>query len=224
MTNSKTSDFTPALGSIGSIRLYDRVIALLTREKHWRGKLIAVLTPLEADIIVDIGAGTGSLAILIKKIQPSVRMIAIDPDPEIEKIAENKAAKAGTDLEFISAMGDADLDHLIAPGTVDKVVSSLVLHQCPIPIKKRILGNAFRMLKPGGILYISDYGRQRSVLMKLAFNLVRMTDGYDDTRANKEGKLPDYISEAGFNSIEELNVTSTPTGSISLYKGLKPKT
>jgi len=221
MTKSPTPDFTPALGPRGSIGLYDHVIALLTREKQWRAKLLAALAPENGETIVDIGAGTASMAILIKTKRPGVRMIALDPDPDIRLIAEKKAAKAGTDLEFITALGDAEIDDQLAPGTADKVLTSLVLHQCPIPVKKSILASAFRLLKPGGMLLIADYGRQRSVFMKLAFNLVRLTDGFDDTRANKDGRLPDFMLNACFSNVQERSVTLTPTGSISLYTATK---
>jgi len=65
MTKPPTPDFTPALGPRGSIGLYDHVIALLTREKQWRAKLFAALAPENGETIVDIGAGTASMAILI---------------------------------------------------------------------------------------------------------------------------------------------------------------
>ena len=224
MTKTQSPDFTPALGPRGSIGLYDRVIALLTREKQWRAKLLEALAPENGETIVDIGAGTASMAILIKTTQPGARMVAIDPDPDIRLIAEMKAAKTGTELEFITAMGDAAVDNRIPPGTVDKVLTSLVLHQCPVPVKKSILQNAFRLLKPGGTLLLADYGRQRSISMKLAFNLVRLTDGYSDTRANKDGRLPDFMANAGFSDIMERSVTLTPTGSISLYTATKKET
>ena len=146
MTKTQSPDFTPALGPRGSIGLYDRVIALLTREKQWRAKLLEALAPENGETIVDIGAGTASMAILIKTTQPGARMVAIDPDPDIRLIAEMKAAKTGTELEFITAMGDAAVDNRLPPGTVDKVLTSLELHQCPVPVKKRILENAFQLL------------------------------------------------------------------------------
>jgi len=49
-----------------------------------------------------------------------------------------------------------------------------------------------------------------------------MVDGYEDTKANKDGRIPEMIRAAGFKAVEELKVTSTPTGSISLYSGRKP--
>jgi len=49
-----------------------------------------------------------------------------------------------------------------------------------------------------------------------------MVDGYEDTKANKDGRLPEIISKAGFQAVEELKMTHTPTGSISLYSGRKP--
>ena len=203
------SDFTPALGPRGSIKLYDHLIALLTREKTWRSELLVALTLQEALTIVDIGAGTASMAIAIKS-------------THIRIIAEAKAKKAGTEVEFITAMGDTKLDDTILPGTVDRVLISLVLHQCPLTMKMSILANAFRFLKPGGRLLIADYGRQRSMFMKVAFNLVRLTDGYEDTRANKNGRLPEFMSRAGFMNVEERSVTPTPTGSISIYTAMKP--
>jgi len=222
MTQSTKPDFTPALGPLGSIGLYDRVIALMTREDRWRSAVLDALSPRTGETIVDIGSGTGSMAVLIKSTHPDIRMIAIDPDPEIRKFAERKALKAGTSVEFITALGDAVLDDKIVPASVDRILSSLVLHQCPNLVKTSILASAFRLLKPSGQILIADFGKQRSLMMQLAFNLVRLTDGYDDTRANKDGELPHFLKESGFVDVEELQSVATLTGSISIYVGNKP--
>jgi ubiquinone/menaquinone biosynthesis C-methylase UbiE len=222
MTQPKKPDFTPALGPLGSIGLYDRVIALMTREDQWRSAALYALSPLDGETIVDIGSGTGSMAALIKSTQPGIRMIAIDPDPKIRKIAERKARKAGTTIEFVTALGDAVLDDQIAPASVDRILISLVLHQCPNSVKVSILDNAFRLLKPSGQILIADFGKQRSLMMQLAFNLVRLTDGYDDTKANKNGQLPRFMKDAGFVDVQERMSIATLTGSISIYVGNKP--
>lgn len=214
--------FTPALGKAALTSRYDAVIAVMTREKRWRKRMLEALDPKSGQTIVDIGAGTGSMAILTKQAAPGARIVAIDPDPEVRAIAEAKATEAGVVIEFITGMGD-DPHSELADGLADAVIMSLVLHQCPQAAKEGILTNARRMLVPGGRLLIADYGKQSNVLMELLFNQVRALDGYENTRANKDGKIPEMMGQEGFERIEELSVIQTPTGSISLYSGWKPR-
>lgn len=73
-------DFTPAAPSL---RLYDFLVAVLTRENTWRGLLLREMQPRKEDRIADIGCGTASL---IKRICQAVspdKLIGIDPDPVI---------------------------------------------------------------------------------------------------------------------------------------------
>lgn len=211
--------YTPALGSHELTADYDRVIGVMTRERRWRARMLNALAPEAGETIVDLGAGTGSFALLVKEACPETRFVAVDPDPEVRAIAEAKCA--GHAVEFVTAMGDAPLP-AVPDGSADKVTCSLVLHQCPMAAKTGILANAFRLLRPGGRLLISDYGMQRSLLMHMLFKQVRALDGYENTRANKDGMIPMLMEKAGFSRVEELHVTPTPTGSISLYSGWKP--
>lgn len=220
MTDQPHRAFTPALGNHQFTAYYDRVIAIVTRERHWRMPMLVELAPRDGETIVDLGSGTGTFAVMVMQAAPALRLVAVDPDPVVREIAEAKARRANALIEFVTAMGDASIDGL-EPGSVDKVVNSLVLHQCPITAKKEILANAFRLLKPGGRLLISDFGAQRTWLMRLLFNLVRIADGYEDTRANKDGRIPQFITEAGFERVQELRITPTLTGSISLYSAWK---
>ena len=116
--------------------------------------------------------------------------------------------------------GDA-LDEIGPLQACDKVVSSLVLHQCPIAVKQAIIWQMWRLLKPGGALFIADYGEQRSLLMRMLFRQVQMIDGFELTEPNARGCLPAMLNAAGFRDVAELRVVPTPTGSISLYKGLR---
>lgn len=213
--------YTPALGQHDRTGNYDKVISIMTRERRWRGRMLCELSPQPGQIILDIGSGTGSFAILVKQACPDARLIALDPDPEIRRIAETKARNADVAIDFITAFGDDAIESL-KPGGIDIITCSLVLHQCPSSAKIGILDNAYRLLRPTGRLLISDYGKQRTPLMSMLFNQVRMVDGYEDTKANKDGRIPEMIRAAGFKAVEELKVTSTPTGSISLYSGRKP--
>ncbi len=100
-------DFVPALGKSGSLDRYDAAIALMTREKRWRSDLLKLLAPQPGDRIVDIGCGTGTLAIALKEGEPESEILAVDPDPAVLEIARTKARTAGADIHWFEAMGDA---------------------------------------------------------------------------------------------------------------------
>jgi ubiquinone/menaquinone biosynthesis C-methylase UbiE len=215
-----TQEFTPALGRSELTRDYDRVIAVMTRERRWRTALLNALAPRAGETLVDFGCGTGSMALLIRQAHPDVAVIGVDPDPEVLGIAAEKIKAAGQTVTLVQAMGDAASAH-IGSGRADAAISSLVFHQCPLDVKIGILRDMFAVLKPGGRLVIADYGLQRTLLMQMLFRQVRMLDGFENTRPNKDGMIPRLIAEAGFADVVEIRHISTPTGSISIYCGRK---
>src|SRR3546814_15913483 len=93
-----------------------------------------------------------------------------------------------------------------------KIVSSLVFHQCPMEIKQAIAAQMHRLLRPGGQLFIADYGEQRSPLMRMLFRQIQWPDGVEYTEPNARGCMPDTLAAAGFDAVEQANVIATPTG------------
>ncbi len=209
--------FTPALGDARLTPLYDFAIAAVTRENEWRGRLVAHINPNAADRILDVGCGTGSLAIRLKKAAPAVEVIGIDPDPIVIARARQKSEKAGVSINWRNGfLTPATCEEI---GPVSKVVSSLVLHQTPLGEKNNILSAIRAVLQPGGTLYIADYGLQRTLLMRFLFRRsVQAIDGLADTQPNADGILPSLIKAAGFRDITELEVLPTVTGSISIHR------
>jgi ubiquinone/menaquinone biosynthesis C-methylase UbiE len=207
--------YTPALGRFALTRLYDPVVAL-TRERLWRAVYAG---PRSDDVIVDVGCGTGSLALLLNRVEPLAHIIGVDPDPEVLAKAKRKTPADAT-VEWRLGMGDA-VAELLGAGSADTVVSSLVLHQCPMPMKQAILASMFTLLRPGGRLVIADYGWQRSTLMRLAFRIVQLADGREDTEPNARGVVPGLLAQAGFRDVQEVEVVPTVTGSISVYVARK---
>jgi ubiquinone/menaquinone biosynthesis C-methylase UbiE len=158
------------------------------------------------------------LALLLARVEPSAHVIGVDPDSDVLAKARRKT---GADaVEWHVGMGDALAD-VVPAGSAGAVVSSLVLHQCPLPIKRAILASMFTVLRSGGRLVIADYGWQRSTLMRLAFRIVQLADGKEDTEPNARGVLPELMSQAGFRDVREAEVVSTVFGSISIYVARK---
>jgi len=203
--------FTPAPGIAALTPLYDTAISLLTRENTWRGELIDQLAPVTEDRILDVGCGTGSLAIRIKKTAKECEVHGIDPDEAVLQRAAGKAKRA--DVEIYCHHGFLTADTSSELGSFSKVVSSLVFHQTTIENKRAILTRIKTLLRPNGRLFIADYGMQRTPIMRALFRItVQALDGVKDTQHNADGCMPLLLKETGFSQVEETIVIPTLTG------------
>jgi ubiquinone/menaquinone biosynthesis C-methylase UbiE len=211
--------YVPALGDHRLTPFYDATVALMTCERTWRRAFIKQIDPTPRDVILDVGCGTGTLAVLLAKACPGASIHAIDPDPDVLSRAELKARDADVLVHFAKGYAQETAAARVRP---NKIVSSLVLHQVPLAGKRSAILSSFAALRSGGELHIADYGEQRSPLMKFAFRQVQALDGYRNTQPNAEGILPQLMTEAGFVDVKETAVIQTPTGAISLYVGHRP--
>src|SRR5437667_3173728 len=162
-------DYVPAAPQLW---LYDFLVALLTRESRWRPALLMQIDPKAEDSIADIGCGTGSLLALISQTARPAVLIGIDPDQAVLERAQRKVAKVGAHVDF--RLGYArDAAALLDRRRINKVVSSLVFHQVPMPEKRAGLAAMRVALVPGGELHVADYGLQRTSLMQQLFRIVQ---------------------------------------------------
>lgn len=212
---AETGSFTPLLGANVLSPFYDTAIGLATREGRWRGRLISQMNIQPDDRILDVGCGTGTLALMMKRQAPSATVFGLDPDPKALTMARRKATRAGAEIEFLPGFITDTLLKPLRPLT--KIVISLVLHQTPVKEKLRILNTCRHVLGPDGQVHIADYGEQRG-LMRLAFRTtVQALDGVADTEPHAKGKFPEIIREAGLKTLTETSRTHTPTGQITCW-------
>lgn len=212
--------YTPPAGHHFLTPFYDLGVRLSTRERVWRNALIELISPKDEDILLDIGAGTGSLAVLVAHRNAATRYFGIDPDRHAVEIARTKARRAGIKAEFAHKLFAADT---AADWPAPSLATlCLVLHQVPLDEKLRLLREIHAVLQPNGRLYIADYSEQRSWLMRKLFRAtIQKLDGKADTQPNADGVLIPLMVEAGFLDVCELTQLNTVTGSISVLSGVK---
>jgi ubiquinone/menaquinone biosynthesis C-methylase UbiE len=213
--------FTPALGYASLTPLYDLAIRLLTRERIWRGRLLEQVAPHDGESILDVGCGTGTFALAIKRKAPGARVVGMDPDSQVLARARSKASAAGLDIEWREGFA-----HDVAgfAGEFDKAVSSLVFHQVPLDEKFVGLAAMWASVNEGGEVHIADYCLQHEWPMRQLFRLVQALDGWTNTQANVDGVMEEFLVQLSGSAVVPRAVVNTPTGAISLLKICKERT
>lgn len=207
-------EFTPALGRSAFTPLYDLAIRLLTREERWREAVIEQIAPRNDQAILDVGCGTGTFALMLKRRAPGARVVGVDPDPAVLAIAAEKGRRAGVEIEWRRGFArDA-----AAFGEFDQIVSTLVFHQTPQEEKLAGLRAMFAAVRPGGFVHIADYCRQPDWLMRQLFRIIQAADGKANTQANADGAIENILSSLGETQAQPQAVVRTPTGAISLFR------
>lgn len=150
----------------------------------------------EGDVVADLGAGAGFDAFLAAaKVGKSGRVIGVDMTPAMVRRARENALKGGFEnVEF--RLGQ--IEHMpVCDRGVDVIISNCVINLCPE--KEKAFKEAFRVLRPGGRLIVSDI----VLLKELPEAIRRSVEAYVGCIAGavmKEEYLA-AINEAGFRDL-----------------------
>jgi ubiquinone/menaquinone biosynthesis C-methylase UbiE len=191
--------------------VYDLAVALGGRERAFRAELRRLVfeTGARPDVL-DVGAGTGTLAISLSR--EGARVTAIEPDPAARRRATAKPGAAR--VSWLEGRADA---LPVAEGSADRVMLSLVLHHLPDADKRTALGEARRALRPGGRVLVAEWTKPGDPLMWLAFRGLQAVDGRARTASLGHGRLPELLAEAGFTGIEEHLRLRTAFGRLAVH-------
>jgi len=126
------------------------------RERAFREKLID-LARLRNDVaVLDVGCGTGTLAIAAKRRLDSTGAVyGIDPSPEMISVAGKKAQKMAVEVVFEPGVAE---ELPFPDGRFDVVLSTLLLHHLPARTRHEAALEIRRVLKPGGHVLAVDFG------------------------------------------------------------------
>jgi ubiquinone/menaquinone biosynthesis C-methylase UbiE len=205
----------PAAGRFIPVGAYDALAAATMREGRWRpwlaDEIAADAGP--SPTLTEVGAGTGSLTRTLRARMPGATITAVEPDPGARAIAADKAGPGDEAIAWVDARADS---LPLADGSQDAVVIALVLHHLTWSQKVAALSEIRRVLKPGGALYVADFGRPQDPLMAAAFAVIQLADGFETTRDHRAGRVPHLVAGAGFDEVRRPLRLRTPAGTFEV--------
>jgi len=211
----KSTYYIPALRFNWLTPVYDPVLRQMMPEVALKQLLIAQAQIAGGQRVLDQGAGTGTLTVMIKQACPGADVVGLDGDPGVLTIARDKATAAGVAIRFDQGLA-ASLPY--DDGAFDRVLSSLMLHHLTTEDKRRTLRETWRVLRPGGELHVLDFGPPQNTLAWLISLIFRRLERTAD---NIAGRLPSMFRQAGFADVAQTEQCLTIIGTLALYRGRK---
>lgn len=199
--NASQYDFHTRLMGLGVNQANSKMISRMANIKR-------------GDKVLDVGCGSGNLTLTAKRSAgQSGTVNGIDASPEMIDVARRNAKQTG-----IEAMFDVALIEKLPFGdsTFDVVISRLVMHHLPGDLKQQAMAEIFRVLKPGGTIFLADFQTPANPILA---RLISMLIGHPAMMQSKVSSLIPILEQAGF-----ANIASGGTRSLFLgfVQGTKP--
>lgn len=151
----------------------------------------------EGETVLDLGSGAGIDAFLAaKKVGPKGRVIGVDMTKEMVRLANQNAKEIGaTNVEF--KLGE--IENLpIENSSIDVIISNCVV--CLSPYKDKVFHEAYRVLRPGGRMIISDIVTKGELPKEMSKDLESWADCA--AGALKQEEYIEKIKQAGFKHVK----------------------
>jgi len=206
--------FAPAIGIKHLTFLYDPLVTIASVGASLQKMTLSHARITNGQSIIDIGCGTGTFAILAKKLFPDSPVLGIDPDESILAIARKKSEKLGVPIVFL-AEGAEKLS--IKNHSIDFVFSTLAFHHLPLTIKRQALKEVYRILSQHGKFFLTDIGKPKNLFWKIILDIESIIEPREYLKDNLRDKLPGLLKDAGF----RVNEWRKPYMGIRFYSGEK---
>ena len=190
-TPAAENKYVPAAGHDWALPFYDPLVKALGGEPT-REALIRQANIRPGQRVLEIGCGTGTVLLRIKREHPDANVVGLDPDPKALERARRKAERAGAVVTLDRGFA-GDLPYPAA--SFDRVLSSFMFHHLSAAEKERTLREASRVLKPGGALHMVDFAGHRGRSGGFLGRLLHSSEPLED---NAEDHVLDLMRANGF--------------------------
>lgn len=214
--------YLPAFGHQWLLPLYDLVTKWLGVEAAHR-QLLDQAKIQAGHRVLEIGCGTGNLAILAKRLHPKADTIGLDPDPKALARARRKAERKALAIQFDHGFSDG----LPYPdGSFDRVLSAMMFHHLlSLDEKIKTLREVRRVLRPGGSFHLLDFdggtAPSRGHLTRLLHRHGHETEHSKDDSGDR---IPTLMKEAGFTGPRKTAYRHLGIGAhVAYYEGSMPQ-
>jgi ubiquinone/menaquinone biosynthesis C-methylase UbiE len=215
MTNNSERSYLPAAGHHWSLPLYDPLVKLLGGDAA-RTMLLDQAEIQPGHRVLDIGCGTGTLLVLLKRQYPTVDAVGLDPDPKALARAKRKGERASVSMQLEQGFSD----ELPFPNkSFDRVFSSFMLHHLEHSEKEATLRDVRRVLKPGGTFHLLDF---LAADANSASWLSRRLHSGHQLKDNSDERILDLLTKAGLANGACLAARSLLVGQIAYFKAAAP--
>jgi ubiquinone/menaquinone biosynthesis C-methylase UbiE len=213
MTESK-NEYIPALSFRFLTPFYDFIQKYIVRDIRYKSRLIEQAQIQASQHVLDLGCGTGTLAIMAKQAQPKAEVFGLDADPEMLKVAQAKKDQEKLEVKFDVGF----TNNLPYPdASFDRVLSSIMIHHLKTLDKEKTAREVYRVLKPGGQLHIVDFGKPYTWYGKILGPFLHQ---FEEANDNVEGRLPEIFGAPGLKT-EIVGNFWTFFGDLAFLKGEK---
>ena len=208
-----TNSIMRPLGPSWLTGAYDPLIARWPAGHKMRATVMNALDPAPGQRLLELGCGSGRLAIEIKRRCPDVAISAVDGNRDILAIARDRANKAGVDIDF--TLGDITSCPLSGP--YDNVYSTLVLHHLTLDAKQQVFRRVRDLLVPGGSLVIADFSRHRGSGQAIVTRLSALGDSLGAKQPHFDGRFENALQEC-FSDVHSLAQIPSVFGTIEVWR------
>jgi ubiquinone/menaquinone biosynthesis C-methylase UbiE len=202
--------YLPAAGRDWLLPFYDPIVKLLGGEAA-RKQLLEQARLHPGQRVLDVGCGTGTLAVLIKRIHPKIEVVGLDPDPKALTRAGRKAARAAVSIQFDQGFGDR-LPY--SESSFDCVFSSFMYHHVPSEERGKLLTAVRRILKPAGEFHLMDCEGPQDHPRGFLANLVHSNHHLSE---NSEARVLETMRRAGFSEASKTGRRTMLFGGVAYY-------